>query len=419
MPASTLILTPAGRRRGCNPGVLCLACPLYRDELCWKYTPSGQCTTKSAYKVFFQETPSQGVRRTVSDLEKQLLMQTWKNSKLPPRVKTFTWRLIRRALATGMRASRFSTHIKKECARCGAPESDSHLFFHCSFARTVWFASLGFRADSFAQTCYPSDIIRQMISAYHPEASVHQIMSILWNIWKARNDLLFNKKSWSVNKVIFAASTLLSAGVDDVKLSQSLKPDLSTTANVVPVPRNTSFVLPAGSVAFSDAAFRLSPSTRVAGLGVYLMNPAHNSTIYIHASSAHVDYVLQAEAQALVLVATVVRSLGWNNMTFLSDCQVLVDAGEAADLISKPGHWSARPILAEFFRCRRQHLEHVIKVPRSNNKIAHSIAKRALTDYSRSFCSFICKSSVPLSTCRCKMALCNRSFPFCAGEHIP
>jgi hypothetical protein len=121
---------------------------------------------------------------------------------------------------------------------------------------------------------------------------------------------------------------------------------------------------------------------------------------------------LQAEAQALVLAAAVVRSLGWNNVTFLSDCQVLVDAAEAADLISKPGHWSARPILAEFFRCRRQHLEHVIKVPRSNNKIAHSIAKRALTDYSRSFCSFICKSSLSLSTCRCKMALWNLSIPF-------
>jgi hypothetical protein len=39
----------------------------FQDELCWKYTPSGQCTTKSAYKVFLQETPSRGVRRTVSD----------------------------------------------------------------------------------------------------------------------------------------------------------------------------------------------------------------------------------------------------------------------------------------------------------------------------------------------------------------
>jgi ribonuclease HI len=339
-------------------------------------------------------------------------MQAWKNSKLPPRVKTFTWRLIRRALATGMRASRFSTHIKKECARCGAPESDSHLFFHCSFARAVWFGSLGFKADSFAESCYPSDIIQQMISASHPEASVHQIMSILWNIWKAQNDLLFNKKSWSVNKVLFAASSLLSASTDEDQLSQSLKPDLSSTANFFHASRNTSFVLPAGPVAFSDVAFKSCPSTRVAGLGVYLMNPDHNSTIYIQASSAHVDSVLQAEAHALVLAGAAVRFLGWNNVTFLSDCKVLVGAAEAADLISKPGHWSARPILAEFFRYRRQQLEHVIRVPRSKNKIAHSIAKRALKYISSSGCSFTCKSSLPSNTCRCKMALCNLSFPF-------
>jgi hypothetical protein len=233
-----------------------------------------------------------------------------------------------------------------------------------------------------------------------------------WNIWKARNDLLFNKKSWSVNKVLFAASSLLLASTDEDQLSQSLKPDLSSTANFVHVSRNTSFELPAGPVAFSDAAFKSCPSTRVAGLGVYLMNPDHNSTIYIQASSAHVDSVLQAEAHALVLAGAAVRFLGWNNVTFLSVCKVLVDTAEAADLISKPGHWSARPILPEFFIYRRQQLEHVIKVPRSKNKIAHSIAKRALKYISSSGCSFTCKSSLPSNTCRCKMALCNLSFPF-------
>ena len=80
-------------------------------------TPSGQCTSKSAYNVFVQnqQLPSSSARRTITDTEKQILLQLWKNSNMPPRVKTFSWRLIRRALATGLRASRFSNHIKKEC----------------------------------------------------------------------------------------------------------------------------------------------------------------------------------------------------------------------------------------------------------------------------------------------------------------
>lgn len=60
---------------------------------------------------------------------------------LPPLIKTFTWHLIRRALATGSQASRFSQHIDENCTRCGNLETDAHLFFHCDFARTVWFSA--------------------------------------------------------------------------------------------------------------------------------------------------------------------------------------------------------------------------------------------------------------------------------------
>jgi hypothetical protein len=43
--------------------------------------------------------------------------------------RTFAWRLLRRALPTGMRAGRFSTHIDKQCSRCGLEENEVHLFF--------------------------------------------------------------------------------------------------------------------------------------------------------------------------------------------------------------------------------------------------------------------------------------------------
>jgi len=50
-------------------------------------------------------------------------------------------RLIRRALATGYRAARFSQHIDEHCTHCGIIETDAHLFFHCDFARAVWFSA--------------------------------------------------------------------------------------------------------------------------------------------------------------------------------------------------------------------------------------------------------------------------------------
>jgi len=69
------------------------------------------------------------------------LKKVWAHKSLPPSIKTFTWRLIRRAIATGARAGKLSAKISKYCNTCNMLENDSHLFFHCTFARAVWFSS--------------------------------------------------------------------------------------------------------------------------------------------------------------------------------------------------------------------------------------------------------------------------------------
>ena len=164
-------------------------------------------------------------RQCLTDLERNILMHAWKNANLPPRVKTFAWRLIRRALASGSRASRLSSHIKKECSQCGLPETDVHLFFHCQFARAVWFAApLGFRTDNFDHAVYPSNIIQSLLASAHSEVSVHSVFAILCMLWKARNDLLFNRKSWSVLQVHCAARTLLSAGKKEQQIQVDSSP---------------------------------------------------------------------------------------------------------------------------------------------------------------------------------------------------
>jgi hypothetical protein len=67
------------------------------------------------------------------------MQKMWKHRKLPPLIKTFGWCLIRRALATGERAARYSANTSKFFSTCGIIETDAHLFFHCDFAQAVWF----------------------------------------------------------------------------------------------------------------------------------------------------------------------------------------------------------------------------------------------------------------------------------------
>ena len=81
--------------------------------------------------------PANQQPKEVPDQVKSLLNYAWKDRELAPRVQIFAWRLLRRALPTGMRAGRFSTHIDKECSSCGIDENQVHLFFLCPFAKAA------------------------------------------------------------------------------------------------------------------------------------------------------------------------------------------------------------------------------------------------------------------------------------------
>jgi hypothetical protein len=111
-----------------------------KDLLCWKLTPAGQCNSKSAYKACLQDLQQKGEPRPrqVSQNTTQLLKLIWNNKRMTPRVKTFGWRILRKAVPTGARAGKFSKHISKLCCRCGAEENDVHLFFLCPFVRATW-----------------------------------------------------------------------------------------------------------------------------------------------------------------------------------------------------------------------------------------------------------------------------------------
>lgn len=95
----------------------------------------------STYKLCLQDIQGHpnSQPRQVPILVRELLKQVWKQKLMAPRVQTFAWRLLRKALLTGMRVGRFSVHITSECCRCSQQEDGLYLFYHCAFARAALF----------------------------------------------------------------------------------------------------------------------------------------------------------------------------------------------------------------------------------------------------------------------------------------
>jgi hypothetical protein len=114
-------------------------------------------------------------------------------------------------------------------------------------------------------------------------------------------------------------------------------------------------------------------------------------TIYIKAKISGVHSVLMAEAAALALAAALNEAFTFNNTTFLSDCQQLVDFLNQNDH-THPLDWRIKSFTQIFDNCSAQRHAQIFKINRNLNSTADSLARQALSASGSSFepaCSYL------------------------------
>jgi hypothetical protein len=158
-----------------------------QDTFVWTLTPAGNWSSKSAYKHCFNnlQLPQRQRPKVVPQQTVDLLNQVWKDKQMSPRVQTFAWRLLRKALPTGKRASKFSKHIKENCAHCGNAEDDMHMLFLCPFSKSAWFCSPWYIKTELIAADHRSvaDMIQTLLNSRHPEINLTSLYTFLWCLW--------------------------------------------------------------------------------------------------------------------------------------------------------------------------------------------------------------------------------------------
>lgn len=164
------------------------------DELVWLKTSSGSYSTKSGYRAQSEAcalddpiypTTHTGWFANVWDL------------KVSEKIKVFLWNVLHDGLPVGEQFAIRNIPISSQCPRCTETESVVHLLFNCRYAKDVW---------DLVPFALPADQNPTISTAYGPiqknpipppptglEAGTLSSW-ILWNIWIARNQPIFNKQ---------------------------------------------------------------------------------------------------------------------------------------------------------------------------------------------------------------------------------
>ncbi|XP_009117702.1 uncharacterized protein LOC103842791 [Brassica rapa] len=332
------------------------------DKLFWIHTKDGVYTTKSGY-IAAVEIQNEKKARHQRDQGTNWNKGVW-NLKTAPKVQLLIWKALKGALPVGeqmqIRQLRFDPH----CKRCGNLESINHLIFQCDFAMKVW------KAAPFAQDIdrrglldLENDWMRIIaIPCLLPVGITTASLApwIVWALWTARNNLIFNDKGSTteqvLTKAIVAAKEWQNAQTREV---QNHQPKRQTE----PPPCY-------GVVVQTDAAW--IDSSRMAGLG-WIIKKA-DCTQSFHNISSFVASPLMAEGLAMRYAIRKCKELGIRRFRCESDSTQLIKA-----LNSKMEPPELYGIIADIrLDCTTFDSVSFIWIPRLRNVDADRLAKQAL-----------------------------------------
>lgn len=185
------------------------------DKLVWLPDKTGFYSVKSGYQELKRLEGAADLSPSGSSTVQPDIWQLIWNTTVPQKIKVFIWKACLNILATRENLFKSKIHLNGLCPICQkAFESVELLLLFCDCTKPIWFGAqlqiipeenivnsihgwLGHIRDTFRDQ---PDCLKFVLNS---------IMCLLWNIWKSRNEAIFQNENPTPMKVTIQAGLLI------------------------------------------------------------------------------------------------------------------------------------------------------------------------------------------------------------------
>ncbi|KAG2250270.1 hypothetical protein Bca52824_080406 [Brassica carinata] len=286
------------------------------DTMVWLKEKSGEYSTKTGYGLgMVVDRPT-----LVANEPVHWLKDIW-NVNTSPKLKDFIWRVVKKAIPVSSNLERRGVP-RFNCKKCGGYEDDMHVFLSCSIAEEVWSLIPITQGPGSSISSVPELIKQGKQYVPLPPTGLNAPLWpwVMWNLWKARNKLVFENRAFSAQEIVLKSIT-------DAKEWNDAQPGgkSHTQDNPSPVRPHCNSTVPPPSLPATilvckvDAAWDASSGgCGIGGIfgGSNDRNLSNVSEAYSHVSSALMaEAIAVHRAVALAWVYTKLQNLvsSWGN----------------------------------------------------------------------------------------------------------
>jgi hypothetical protein len=290
------------------------------DFISWQGTRDGEYSVKSGYQAIINWQHSIRNHSSSNHLDDNPRWKKLWKLFVPPKQIHFIWRILNNAVPVKEKLFRKGIKCVPLCSYCNSNlETMDHIFLECEWAKQAWLASPLTINTEQGKIKHIQDWIEYMISETKAE-DLQIISTILYSIWKARNDREFNGKFIPPDTMMQRAIQVLhefqsnqsSKALPHPKDAENTRHDISWS-----LPPNGALKLNVDAHSLSDGRW---------GLGLLLRRDDGGCVGAATRVRKGTECALLAEAMGLQEAVELIQQWNLQNTIIELDARVIVDA---------------------------------------------------------------------------------------------